>query len=102
MLTNSFRGKLLGSLLICGVSVFAISSPALQAAEAPPETNAPQTSTPQTNTPEPNDPQEPPKKSGTSPSNTGSENRRAGDKGGVFRPSEEISEDVAITFPVDI
>lgn len=33
---------------------------------------------------------------------SGSEKRRAGDKGGLFLPSEDISEDVAITFPVDI
>ena len=33
---------------------------------------------------------------------TGSQRRSAGDKGGVFRPSEDISEDIAITFPVDI
>lgn len=33
---------------------------------------------------------------------TGAEKRRAGDKGGVFRPSEDISEDLAVTFPVDI
>ena len=33
---------------------------------------------------------------------SGSQQRRAGDKGGVFSPSEDISEDVAITFPVDI
>lgn len=33
---------------------------------------------------------------------SGSQKRNAGDKGGVFLPSEDISEDVAITFPVDI
>jgi len=33
---------------------------------------------------------------------SGSQKRNAGDKGGVFLPTEDISEDVAITFPVDI
>ncbi len=33
---------------------------------------------------------------------SGSEQRRADDKGTVFRPSEDISEDLAVTFPVDI
>ncbi len=38
----------------------------------------------------------------TQANSTGSQKRQAGDKGGVFLPSEDISEDVAITFPVDI
>lgn len=33
---------------------------------------------------------------------SGSAQRQANDKGGVFRPSESISEDLSITFPVDI
>jgi len=33
---------------------------------------------------------------------TGSQRREAGDKGGVFLPSENISEDKVLTFPVDI
>lgn len=33
---------------------------------------------------------------------SGSEQRRAEDKGGIFRPSEDISEDLAVAFPVDI
>ena len=40
--------------------------------------------------------------SDTTTANTGSQRRKGGDKGGVFRPSEDISEDIAITFPVDI
>jgi len=33
---------------------------------------------------------------------SGSKARRANDKGGVFLPSEDISEDIAVSFPVDI
>lgn len=33
---------------------------------------------------------------------TEAEQRQAGDKGGVFRPSENISEDFPMAFPVDI
>lgn len=33
---------------------------------------------------------------------SGSQRRRAGDKGGIFLPSESISEDAALAFPVDI
>lgn len=33
---------------------------------------------------------------------SGSEARKANDKGGVFSPTEDISEDIAVSFPVDI
>ena len=33
---------------------------------------------------------------------SGSEARKANDKGGIFRPTEDISEDISVSFPVDI
>lgn len=66
--------------------VFAWLPYATHAAEAPPAPEESETTT----------------ESAPSAPSTGSERRRAGDKGGIFRPTEDISEDVAITFPVDI
>ncbi len=48
------------------------------------------------------DPPEETREETPDPTLSGSEQRRANDKGGVFRPSEDISEDLAVTFPVDI
>ncbi len=86
------------TLLLLGAALVVpalLVGPAAGAAEAPsPETeSASETTSDKT-------PEDPKTKSNRPLS--GSEARRANDKGGVFLPSEDISEDIAVSFPVDI
>lgn len=86
----------------CGLLIALLLSPAF-AAEAP--TPATDSGTSQTSTEASSDTITGAGSDSTTNSNrplTGSEARRANDKGGVFRPSEDISEDLAVSFPVDI